>query len=96
MPKAKAKTTKKPRKKTAGKENGEQLERIDELPMADSMVSRSNMTMDRSVLQGQKALYTIISQAQLNETFHKRYIKELKQLYSKVADRSFEILWVLC
>lgn len=90
MPKAKAKTTKKPRKKTAGKENGEELERIDELPMADSTVSRS------SVLQGQKPMYTILSHAQLNETFHKRYIKELKQLYSKVADRSFGILRVLC
>lgn len=96
MPKAKPKTTKKPRKKTAGKENGEELERIDELAMADSTVSRSNITKDRSVLQGQKPMYTILSNAQLNETFHKRYIKELKQLYSKVADWSFEILRVLC
>lgn len=73
--KAKAKTTKKPRKKTAGKENGEE-QRIEDVTMADSINS--------SVSRGQGPMSTILSNAQLNETFHKRYIKELKQLYSKV------------
>lgn len=29
-------------------------------------------------------IYTIMSKVQLNETYHKKYIKELKQLYEKV------------
>lgn len=73
---AKAKTTKKPRKKTAGKENGEE-QRIEDVTMADSI--------NTSVIRGQAPMATILSNAQLNETFHKRYINELKQLYSKVG-----------
>lgn len=45
--------------------------------------SRSLASERRTV--GQGPMYTILSNAQLNETFHKRYIKELKQLYSKVC-----------
>lgn len=29
-------------------------------------------------------IYTIMSKVQLNETFHKKYIKDLKQIYEKV------------
>lgn len=30
-------------------------------------------------------MYTIMSNVQLNETSHKKYVKELKQLYAKVC-----------
>lgn len=80
--KAKAKTTKKPRKKTAGKENGEER-RIEDVNMADSI--STSATSDTTVCMGQGAMSTILCNAQLNETFHKRYIKELKQLYSTVG-----------
>ena len=36
------------------------------------------------VLLNNGPIYTIMSKVQLNETFHKKYIKELKQLYEKV------------
>ncbi|KAM7341580.1 chromosome associated protein G [Cochliomyia hominivorax] len=34
-------------------------------------------------------IYTIMSKVQLNETFHKKYIKELKQLYEKMDHDAF-------
>lgn len=36
------------------------------------------------VLLNNGPIYTIMSKVQLNETFHKKYIKDLKQLYEKV------------
>ncbi|XP_030558597.1 condensin complex subunit 3 [Drosophila novamexicana] len=54
--------------------------------------SRSLASERRTV--GQGPMYTILSNAQLNETFHKRYIKELKQLYSKLDHDAFMFTFI--
>jgi len=74
---ARPKGTKKRNKKATEKENVEAQQEVDEI------AGTSNINRERTV--GQGPMYTILSNAQLNETFHKRYTKELKQLYSKVC-----------
>ncbi|XP_060659779.1 LOW QUALITY PROTEIN: condensin complex subunit 3 [Drosophila nasuta] len=39
-------------------------------------------------------MYTILSNAQLNETFHKRYTKEMQQLYSKLDHDAFMLTFI--
>ncbi|XP_001986837.2 condensin complex subunit 3 isoform X2 [Drosophila grimshawi] len=39
-------------------------------------------------------MFTIFSNAQLNETFHKRYSKELQQLYSKIGHDAFMFTFI--
>ncbi|KAI8114901.1 hypothetical protein FF38_05342 [Lucilia cuprina] len=39
-------------------------------------------------------IYTIMSKVQLNETYHKKYIKELKQLYEKMDHDAFIFTFV--
>ncbi|XP_030372995.1 condensin complex subunit 3 [Scaptodrosophila lebanonensis] len=43
---------------------------------------------------GQGPMYTILSNAQLNETFHKRYIKEMKKLYSQLDHDAFVFTFI--
>lgn len=40
---------------------------------------------NREMLVDNGPIYTIMSKIQLNETYHKKYLKELKQLYEKVT-----------
>ncbi|KAL7738641.1 hypothetical protein ACLKA6_006932 [Drosophila palustris] len=84
MPKPKATTTtiRKRNKKATEKENCE-LQTIDEVQPANNKNSK-----------GQGPMYTILSNVQLNETFHKRYIKELKQLYSKLDHDAFMFTFI--
>jgi len=74
----KPKGSKKRNKKATEKENVEAQQEVDEIAGTSN-----NNNRERTV--GQGPMYTILSNAQLNETFHKRYTKELKQLYSKVC-----------
>jgi len=76
MAKPKATTGRKRNKKATEKEN-RGLQTVDE-----TGTGNNSSGAERTV--GQGPMYTILSNAQLNETFHKRYTKELKQLYSKV------------
>lgn len=44
----------------------------------------NNRSTNNKVILSNGPIYTIMSKVQLNETFHKKYTKELKQLYEKV------------
>lgn len=44
----------------------------------------NNTSANQIAMLSNGPIYTIMSKVQLNETFHKKYIKELKQLYEKV------------
>ncbi|XP_062133815.1 condensin complex subunit 3 [Drosophila sulfurigaster albostrigata] len=81
---SKPKVAKKRNKKANQKENVEE-------PPADTItVAPSN----HGRTAGQTAMYTILSNAQLNETFHKRYTKEMQQLYSKLDHDAFMITFI--
>ncbi|XP_034476603.1 condensin complex subunit 3-like isoform X1 [Drosophila innubila] len=86
MAKPKATTRRKRNKKATEKENGE-LQTID-----GTATANNNNGAERTV--GQGPMYTILSNAQLNETFHKRYIKELKLLYSKLDHDAFMVTFI--
>lgn len=45
---------------------------------------QNNTSLNNQLVLSNGPIYTIMSKVQLNETFHKKYIKELKQLYEKV------------
>ncbi|KAH8299438.1 hypothetical protein KR044_001461, partial [Drosophila immigrans] len=47
-----------------------------------------------NIKMGHEPMYTILSNAQLNETFHKRYTKEMKQLYSKLEHDAFMVTFI--
>lgn len=49
--------------------------------------NRSSTTSCNTLHHG--PMYTIMSNVQLNETFHRKYIKEMQQLYTKVSFISF-------
>ncbi|ALC40799.1 Cap-G [Drosophila busckii] len=89
MPKEKAKprATKKRNKKNTQKENEEQ--RSVAASDATAPVNSTSSINESGNAVGHQAMYTILSNAQLNETFHKRYTKELKQLYSKLDHEAF-------
>lgn len=84
----KPKGSKKRNKKATEKENVEAQQEVDEI----AGTSNNNANRERAV--GQGPMYTILSNAQLNETFHKRYTKELKQLYSKLDHDAFMFTFI--
>lgn len=79
-------------KKTKEKENTEEQGSPDAVATSNTAVSngsRNNSNTSNNTSEqryaGHGPMYTILSNAQNSETFHKRYIKEMKQLYSKVG-----------
>lgn len=79
-------------KKTKEKENTEEQSSPDAVATSNTAAthgSRNNSNTSNKTSEkryaGHGPMYTILSNAQNSETFHKRYIKEMKQLYSKVC-----------
>lgn len=50
----------------------------------EELSSSTTYTNNQVAMLSNGPIYTIMSKVQLNETYHKKYIKELKQLYEKV------------
>lgn len=84
----KVRTNAKRNKKTKEKENTEEQSSPDAVATSThgsrNNSNTSNKTSEKRYA-GHGPMYTILSNAQNSETFHKRYIKEMKQLYSKVC-----------
>ncbi|KAH8371869.1 hypothetical protein KR093_009194 [Drosophila rubida] len=78
---SKPKATKKRHRKNAQKENVEE-------PPGEIVACNRERTL------GQGPMYTILSNAQLNMTFHARYTKEMQQLYSKLDHDAFMFTFI--
>lgn len=52
-------------------------------PEDQSTVVAPNSTVDQSI--SQNPMYSIMTNAQLNDLFHNKYIKEMQKLYEKVG-----------